>query len=296
VLEQWEKLHLAEKRDRYAAEAVRALRHAFAKHLDMPAADLDRQAVVRVLDRLAKEGKPAMASRTAAYGRACYHWAVKRGSTASNPFQDLPLARIAKRERVLTDDELRAVWGATARPGPFNAIVRTLLLTGQRREEVAGMAWGEVAPDLSLWTIPASRAKTGAAHIVPLSTQAQVILGVVSRRGESDLVFPGLRGAFSGFSKAKEALDKASGVKDWRLHDLRRTMATGLQRLGVRLEATEAVLNHIAGSRAGIVGVYQRHTWADEKRAALNAWGEHVEAIVERREAADNVTPMRRSG
>ena len=109
-------------------------------------------------------------------------------------------------------------------------------------------------------------------------------------------MFPGLRGAFSGFSKAKAALDKASGVKDWRLHDLRRTMATGLQRLGVRLEVTEAVLNHVAGSRAGIVGVYQRHNWADEKRAALNAWGAHVAALVERREAARNVVSLARSG
>jgi integrase len=171
--------------------------------------------------------------------------------------------------------------------------VRTLILTGQRREEVAGMAWGEVAQDLSSWTIPASRAKTGAAHLVPLSTQVQVILRAAPRLGESDLVFPGLRGPFSGFSKAKAALDKASGLRDWRLHDLRRTMATGLQRLGVRLEVTEAVLNHIAGSRAGIVGVYQRHTWAEEKRAALNAWDEHVAAVVEGREKAGNVTPIR---
>jgi integrase len=295
LLEQWEKLHLAEKRDRYAAEAVRAIRHAFVKHLHAPAADLGRAAVVRVLDTLAKDGKPAMASRTAAYSRACYHWAVKRGSLASNPFQDLPLAAVAKRERVLTDDELRAVWEATFGAGPFNAIVRTLILTGQRREEVAGMARSEVASDLSSWTIPASRAKTGAAHVVPLSAQAQAVLRAAPRLAESDLVFPGQRGAFSGFSKAKAALDKVSGVKDWRLHDLRRTMATGLQRLGVRLEVTEAVLNHVAGSRAGIVGVYQRHTWADEKRAALNAWGERVAAIVEGRKAVDNVTSMRRT-
>jgi integrase len=295
LLEQWEKLHLAEKRDRYAAEAVRAIRHAFVKHLHAPAADLGRAAVVRVLDTLAKDGKPAMASRTAAYSRACYHWAVKRGSLASNPFQDLPLAAVAKRERVLTDDELRAVWEATFGAGPFNAIVRTLILTGQRREEVAGMARSEVASDLSSWTIPASRAKTGAAHVVPLSAQAQAVLRAAPRLAESDLVFPGQRGAFSGFSKAKAALDKVSGVKDWRLHDLRRTMATGLQRLGVRLEVTEAVLNHVAGSRAGIVGVYQRHTWADEKRATLNAWGERVAAIVEGRKAVDNVTSMRRT-
>jgi integrase len=107
------------------------------------------------------------------------------------------------------------------------------------------------------------------------------------------LVFPGRNGPFNGFSKAKEAFDKVCGIKDWRLHDLRRTMATGLQRLGVRLEVTEAVLNHVAGSRAGIVGVYQRHSWAEEKRLALIAWGEHVAAIIEGRESADNVTSIR---
>lgn len=108
-------------------------------------------------------------------------------------------------------------------------------------------------------------------------------------------MFPGDRGVFSGWSKSKDRLDRRSGVTDWTLHDLRRTTATGLQKLGVRLEVTEAVLNHIAGSRAGIVGVYQRHTWAEEKRAALNAWGEHVAAIVEGCEADGNVTPLRRS-
>jgi len=117
----------------------------------------------------------------------------------------------------------------------------------------------------------------------------------VARQEGSDLVFPGLRSPFSGFGKAKAQLDKASGVADWRLHDLRRTMATGLQRLGVRLEVTEAVLNHVSGSRAGIVGIYQRHDYAAEKRAALEAWGAHVAAIVEGREAAGNVTLLRKS-
>jgi integrase len=301
LLGQWETLRLADKRERYAVEAVRALRYAFAKYLTAPAGYLDRAAVVRVLDGLTKDGKAAMASRTAAYGRACYQWANKRGSLAANPFQNLPLAPVAKRERVLTKDEMRAVWEATCGAGTFNAIVRMLMLTGQRREEVTAMTWDEIAPDLSTWTIPASRAKNGIAHIVPLSEQAQAILRAAPRiereaAEEPELVFPGQRGLFSGFSKSKEALDGDSGVKDWRLHDLRRTMATGLQRLGARLEVTEAVLNHVAGSRAGIIGVYQRHTWSDEKRAALNAWGAHVDAIVEGRESGGNVTPLRRSG
>src|SRR6202041_851877 len=112
----------------------------------------------------------------------------------------------------------------------------------------------------------------GVAHVVPLSVPVQALLRGVARQEGRDLVFPGLRGPFSGVGKAKAQLDKASGVADWRLHDLRRTMATGLQRLGVRLEVTEAVLNHVSGSRAGIVGVYQKYSWEAEKRAALVAW------------------------
>ena len=277
----WETLNLAGKRERYAREAVRALRYAFASHLKTPAAELSRAAVVRVIDRMANDGKAAMASRTAAYGRACYQWALKRGSLSTNPFHTLPLTAVTKRDRVLTDDELMAIWRGTERPGSFNAIVRMLILTGQRRAEVAGMTRGDVAADLSAWTIPSAVAKNGVAHLVPLSNQAQAILHAAPNAEGGGLVFPGLRGPFNGFSKAKEALDKASGIKDWRLHDLRRTLATGLQKLGVRLEVVEAVLGHVSGSRAGIVGIYQRHDWAEEKRAALNVWGAHVAALVE---------------
>jgi hypothetical protein len=173
LLEQWKELHLANRRVRYAAEAVRAIKSAFAKHLDDPAGDLSRAVVVRVLDGLAKDGKVALASATARYGRACFQWAVKRGSIGSNPFANLPVTPGVKRERVLTDEELRAVWNATSEPGSFNAIVRALILTGQRREEVASMAWDEIASDLTIWTIPGSRAKNGTAHLVPLSFTGQ---------------------------------------------------------------------------------------------------------------------------
>lgn len=233
-----------------------------------------------------------MAAQTAAYGKAAYGWAVKRGAVAANPFTNLPVAPATKRERVLRDDEFSAIWRATDGAGPFNGIVRLLVLTGQRREETAGMAWTELSDDLQTWTIPASRTKNGRAHIVPLSEPAREILRSAHRFGD-DLVFPGLRGPFNGWSKAKAALDAKSGVTNWRLHDLRRTAATGLQRLGVRLEVTEQVLNHIAGSRAGIVGVYQRHDFASEKRAALDAWGEHVLAIIEGRADITNVVQLR---
>jgi integrase len=291
LLSDWQALHLASRRPSYAMEAVRAVRNAFPRYLDLPAADMSRTMIVKTLDAMSRKGSASMAARTAAYGKAAYGWGVKRGALSVNPFLNLPVAPTPRRERVLSDDELAAIWRATDDAGPFNGIVRLLILTGQRREEAAGMTWAELSGEFSTWTIPASRAKNGATHIVPLSTQAQDLLRMAPRFGE--LVFPGLRGPFNGFSKAKAALDAKSGVANWRLHDLRRTAATGLQRLGVRLEVTEQVLNHVSGSRAGIVGVYQRHDFATEKRAALEAWGAHVLAIVEGRPATGNVVTLR---
>jgi integrase len=291
LLENWSELHLSARRPGYAAEAVRALKHAFGKQLDRPAEDLDRASVVRVFDKMAHEGRPVMAAQTASYGRAAYNWALKRGTITTNPFSNLPATPMVKREKVLSDEELAAIWQATGEEGNFNRIVRALILTGQRREEVAGMTWDELSPDLATWTLPASRAKNGEAHAVPLSAPMQDLIKSQPRFGE--LVFSGLRGAFSGWSKSKAALDARSDVRDWRLHDLRRTAATGLQKLGVRLEVTEAVLNHISGSRAGITGIYQRYDFAKEKRDALEAWGERVMTIVEGRAAATNVIELR---
>jgi integrase len=322
LIQDWARLHLIHRRPRYAAEAVRALHHGFSNHLDRPAEDLDRAAVVHALDalsrRLKEKGKgkssirqgTAIAGRTAAYGRACFAWAMKRGSAPTNPFAELPMSSSnTKRERVLSDQEAGAIWRAAGEaPLPFGAIVRLLMLTGQRREEVAGMTWVELSEDLATWTIPATRTKNGIPHLVPLSQPAREILNArrsdktgddqdAHQCAEPALVFPGERGTpFSGWSKAKSALDTASGVSGWWLHDLRRTLATGLQRLGVRLEATEAALNHLSGSRAGIVGIYQRHDWAEEKRAALDAWSAHLLAASEGRLPAGKVLPFSRAG
>jgi integrase len=219
----------------------------------------------------------------------------------TNPFLALPRREAGEaRDRVLTDDELASIWRAAEATGAkvFGLLVRLLILTGQRREEVAGMAWSELSPDRQTWTIPAGRAKNGKDHLVPLSAAARDLLPEEPHADEreSELLFPGQRGTpFNGWSKSKAQLDKDSGVIGWRIHDLRRTLATGLQRLGVRLEVTEAVLNHVSGSRAGIVGIYQRHEWAAEKRAALDAWAAHVMALVRGRDDAGNITALRRT-
>ena len=320
LIDEWRRLHLAGRRASYAAEAVRALHYAFAKVLDDAAEDLDRATIVRLLDALTRRGKrgdgakprgAAIVGRTAAYGRAAFAWALKRGMVHANPFAHLPVAKsIAKRERVLSDAEIGDVWRAAV-SAPYGTIIRLLILTGQRRGEVAGMTWGELSDDLSTWTIPGERTKNGAVHVVPLSEPARALLrellpgdiNETKRVAPDALVLPGAASTpFSGWSKAKAALDRAvadargASLAPWSVHDLRRTVATGLQRLGVRLEVTEAVLNHISGSRAGIAGVYQRHDWATEKRAALDAWAANVLAAAEGRSATGNVVTLGRAG
>jgi integrase len=163
---------------------------------------------------------------------------------------------------------------------------------GQRRSEVLGMSFEELDMTSATWTIPKERSKNGKAHIVPLSAPAVTeltALGAGERRRGLVFMTTGTT-TISGISRLKSALDKAmlqelrqadevASLVSWRLHDIRRTVATGLQRLGVRYEVTEAVLNHVSGAKSGVAGVYQRHDWKDEKRAALEAWGRHVEVM-----------------
>ena len=253
-----------------------------------------------------------------AYASVLFGWAHKRGDIAENPLRAMAKPEAPKaRDRILTDDELATVWRASATLAlPFGAFFRLLILTGQRREEVSGLNWAELDRSTAVWTIPANRAKNGVAHIVPLAPEAlselDALAGAEQRDDDIDdddidparwpkagYVLSTTSGkSISGYSKAKTALDAATmkasegkALDAWRVHDLRRTLATGLQRLGVRFEVTEAVLNHVSGAKAGVAGIYQRHDWKDEKRSALEAWARHVVAILKPAEET-NVVPI----
>lgn len=171
-----------------------------------------------------------------------------------------------------------------------------LVLTAARREEITALCWSEIVSDAIELT--GERTKNGEPHSIPLTASAAAILGGAPRIAGSEYVFTTTgKTPVSGWSKAKRELDKESErqlgqpLAPWRLHDLRRKAATGLQRLGFPLQVIEAVLGHISGSRAGVVGIYQRHSFADEKRAALNAWAAHVEAVVS--DKAAKVIPLK---
>jgi integrase len=237
--------------------------------------------IIDALDRVSAHA-PILANRLHAVLSALFGWAKGKRLVASNPCTDLDRpAEEHPRDRVLNDKELRKVWLAAGELGhPYAGIVRLLILTGQRRNEIADLRWSEIDLEERALHLPAARTKNARAHDVPLSAQALAIVAGLPRLVDADLVFTIKRKPITGFSRMKEKLDAATGVADWTLHDLRRTVASGLQRLGVRLEVTEAVLNHRSGSTAGIVGVYQRHDYAAEKRDALQRWADHVDALV----------------
>jgi len=182
------------------------------------------------------------------------------------------------RDRVLTDKELAAIWKA-ARDNGYGRIVKLLMLTGQRREEIGGLLWSEINNDKKQIELPPERTKNSRPHDIPLSPLAIEILTSVHRIRGRDQVFGEGEGGYSGWSRSKNDIDAVAKIKPWRLHDLRRTCATGMADLGVQPHIIEAVLNHVSGHKAGVAGIYNRAAYTAEKRAALELWANHVQAI-----------------
>jgi integrase len=179
----------------------------------------------------------------------------------------------------LNDEELaNVILAARTLRQPYGAIVEFLALTGQRREEVAGMAWDEVDLKQRVWTIPKERAKNGKAHLVHLSDPALRLLN--AREEHRALVFDCRGKPFNAFSSAKRELDSISGVTSWRVHDLRRTCVSGMARLKIAPHVADKVINHQTGTISGVAAVYQRHEFLAEREEALDRWGEHVESVV----------------
>lgn len=247
----------------------------------LPMAAVKRADIHERIEQIAADVGPVAANRVRASLSSLFSWAIGAGVVDANPVVGTHKAvDEAARSRVLTDTELLAVWRA-CREDDFGRIVKLLVLTGQRRDEVAEMCWGELDLDGAMWIIPAERTKNGRQQDVPLSAAAVQILESTSRTKGRPFVFGrGDGGAFSGYSKAKKALDARAGLATpWRLHDLRRTVSTGMNTIGVLPHVVEAVLNHVSGSRAGVAGVYNHATYNREKRDALDRWSAHVLAL-----------------
>ena len=300
LIEQYAKRHLSGLKS--GATVRRELeRHVVAAWGERDIQDITRRDVIDLLDRIADSGRVVSANRVRSYIGTFFNWAVDRDIISASPAQGVkPVAKEKARDRVLSDDEIRWFWRACDELGfPWGPFGKTLLLTAQRLGEVAGIADAEIEGDT--WHLSGDRTKNGRPHTVPLSDTVRSVLAAVERvEGRAGLIYTTTgRSPLSGFHKgrnhiaehmaelASEEAGEPVELERWTFHDLRRTAATGMARLGIPVRVTEAVLNHVSGTGGGIVAVYQRHDYADEKRAALDAWARLVADLVEGK--ADNV-------
>jgi integrase len=248
--------------------------------------DITRRDIIDFLDGLAATS-PISANRHLAALRKFFNWCVSRDMIAGSPCAGVKAPSPERsRDRVLSHDEIRALWRAADAEGwPFGHITKLLILTGQRRDEIAGMLHSEVDAKAALLTLTPDRTKNARPHVVPLSPPALEILQAMPRIEGCRYVFStNGRTPASGFSKSKTRIDAAMGdVAPWRLHDLRRVFSTGCNDLKVPPHIVERILNHVSGTFKGVAGIYNKAEYLDEKRAALEAWAAHVVSIAHTR-------------
>ncbi|WP_127143188.1 tyrosine-type recombinase/integrase [Pelagibacterium montanilacus] len=310
LLDTFIKRHVDKKKDSTAAEMRRLIeREVRPLWGNRKVHAITRREVIDLLDGIVERGAETLANRVLALVRRFFNWCAERGVIEAPPTAGVkaPAPEIS-RDRVLNDSEIRWLWKATEAQGPLNGAVRMLVLTGQRRSEVGEMTRQEI--DGSDWHIPPERTKNGNAHTVPLSPLAQTTLAAQPELGRAGLVFTSNgRTPSSGWSKHKRDLDAAMlaaavaeaqkrgkpsddiSLPAWRFHDLRRTAASGMARLGQPVHVVEALLNHKSGTVKGVAAVYNRYDYADEKRRAANAWASYVETLVTNKPA--NVVQIR---
>jgi integrase len=251
---------------------------------NLPLTSVDKRTIADLLSRIAAQSGDVAANRVRASLSAMFTWAMCEGLADTNPVINTLRRAEKSRERVLTDAELRAIWNEL-RDDDYGDIVKLLVLTGQRANEIAGLRWPEIDFNRGVIALPSERTKNGRQHDVPMSCPVVAILGRRPQVDERELVFGSGVGPFSGWSRSKATVDdriteRGGKLAHWTPHDLRRTVATRMADLGIQPHAIEAVLNHVSGHKAGVAGIYNRATYAAEKRQALELWGTHVSALV----------------
>ncbi len=258
-----------------------------------PIGEITRRDVIEALDKVMDRGEPYAANRLLAAVRKLFNWALERDIIDTSPVANIKApGKESQRDRVLNDDEIKALWAACEKAGyPYGPLVKMLLLTAQRRDEVATMRWSDISKEAKLWTIPSAQTKADRAQEVPLSPLAIEILEALPRQS-GPYIFTTTGGELpvSGFSKAKKGLEKLVDFDEWRLHDVRRTSATNMARLGVPGSIIGRVLNH---AQRGVTAIYDRHTYLPEKRHALETWANKLASIIKPKDD-DKVVQLQR--
>jgi integrase len=255
---------------------------------DLTVDKVTRRDVADLLTSVAASSGPVMANRLRSSLVAMFGWAMRAGRAETNPAAFTNKEPEKARSRVLSDAELAKVWAALPE-GDFATIVKLLMLTGQRREEIGSLAWSEIDVKRNTITLPPERVKNNRQHVIPMSQPVRALIEGVRKTPGRDFVFGIGDGGFSGWSRCKERLDVAVGMTDWTLHDIRRSVATGMADLGIQPHIIEATLNHVTGHKAGVAGVYNRSNYSDAVRDALALWGQHVTKIVGKQRALGRV-------
>jgi integrase len=278
LVEQYLEFKQSQLRPRSFGEVKRHL-EVNAKPLhSLPLVSVDQAAIAARLNAVARGGAVA-ANRTRASLSAMFVWAMGEGLAASNPVINTGRRKEETRDRVLSDTELCTIWRALE-DDDYGMIVKLLMLTGQRASEIAGLRWSEVDLRHSLISLPGERTKNSKPHDIAIADTARSLLET-REKTDRDLIFGRGDGPFSGWSKAKIALDARTALKHWTIHDLRRSVATGMADIGIQPHVIEAVLNHVSGHKGGIAGIYNRAQYSAEKAQALARWDEHIRGVVE---------------
>jgi integrase len=273
---------LAEKGKFRRANTVRTLKDRLSRHFSFTGqlGDFSHKEAARRLSKIKSNSEHDHALSAA---KTFFTWCQSRRYIDDNPMRGLSTRGHTSRARVLTDDELKAVWIAADQCGQFGVIVKLLTATGQRRGEIAALQTSWLDLENKTLTIPASVAKNGREHMFPIASMALNILqGMSIKSATCNLLFParGTSAPFNGWSKAKATLDDISGVSGWTLHDLRRTFATTLAELGCPIHIIERLLNHISGQISGVTAVYNRASYIDEMRQWITKYDAHLCGIV----------------
>jgi integrase len=246
---------------------------------------IGRRDVASRIITIKRDHGPIVAGAARAKLSAFFTWGMQQGLCESNPVIGTEQPKRAEpRARVLSDAELAGIWRACAEDGDHGRIIRLLILLGSRRAEIGGMAWSELDLDAlqPTWTLPSSRSKNDRPHTVPLLPMTLDIIRSVPQMATRDQLF-GSRsaGGFVGWGKFKAKIDMRSGVSKWTVHDIRRTVATRMNDIGIAPHVVEQILNHVSGHRAGVAGVYNRSSYEREVRTALAQWHDHLRTLVE---------------
>jgi integrase len=245
-------------------------------------ASISKADMIGLIETIADRGAPILARNTLAAVRKMFNWAVSRDLLDHSPCDRVKApGKAPKRERALSTDEMRVVWKAARQiDWPFGPLIQLLMLTGQRRSEIANLRWSWIDEGARLIAFPATVMKNGQEHLLPMSPAVVKIIQDLPRFEGEDRLFRSRSNAsknvVSGFSKTKRNLDELSGVSDWVLHDIRRTVATQMNALGVQDTTVDRVLSHVI---PGVSGVYNKHKYLDEKRDAMERWAAFLVAL-----------------